>query len=43
MAKAHITNVIFGTMTLGYRVQGARVHDAATARISALNRNIYWR
>jgi aflatoxin B1 aldehyde reductase len=26
-----ITNIIFGTMTLGYRGYGARVHDAATA------------
>ena|ERR1700674_5763455 len=36
MAKAPITNVIFGTMTLGYRVHGARVHDAATARALVL-------
>jgi aflatoxin B1 aldehyde reductase len=31
MPKASITNIIFGTMTLGYRGYGARVHDAATA------------
>ena len=31
MPKAAITNIIFGTMTLGYRGYGARVHDAATA------------
>ena len=31
MSKAPITNIIFGTMTLGYRGYGARVHDAATA------------
>src|ERR1700722_18051627 len=31
MPKAPITNIIFGTMTLGYRGDGARVHDAATA------------
>jgi predicted aldo/keto reductase-like oxidoreductase len=31
MPKAPITNIIFGTMTLGYRGYGARVHDAATA------------
>ena len=31
MPKAPITSIIFGTMTLGYRGYGARVHDAATA------------
>ncbi len=31
MSKAPITNIILGTMTLGYRGYGARVHDAATA------------
>lgn len=31
MPKAHITNIIFGTMTLGYRGYGARVHDPAAA------------
>ena len=31
MPKAPITNIIFGTMTLGYRGYGARVHDAAIA------------
>src|ERR1700730_6635893 len=31
MPKAPVTNIIFGTMTLGYRGYGARVHDAATA------------
>src|SRR5277367_6425840 len=31
MPKAPITNITFGTMTLGYRGYGARVHDAATA------------
>jgi aflatoxin B1 aldehyde reductase len=31
MPKAPIANIIFGTMTLGYRGYGARVHDAATA------------
>jgi aflatoxin B1 aldehyde reductase len=31
MPKAPITNITFGTMTLGYRGFGARVHDAATA------------
>jgi aflatoxin B1 aldehyde reductase len=31
MPKAPISNIIFGTMTLGYRGYGARVHDAATA------------
>jgi aflatoxin B1 aldehyde reductase len=31
MPKAPITNIIFGTMTLGYSGYGARVHDAATA------------
>src|SRR3981189_634561 len=31
MLNAPITNIIFGTMTLGYRGYGARVHDAATA------------
>ena len=31
MPQAPITNIIFGTMTLGYRGYGARVHDAATA------------
>jgi aflatoxin B1 aldehyde reductase len=31
MPKAPITNIIFGTMTLGYRGYGTRVHDAATA------------
>jgi aflatoxin B1 aldehyde reductase len=31
MPKAPITNIIFGTMTLGYRGYGARVHDTATA------------
>ena len=31
MPKAPLTNIIFGTMTLGYRGYGARVHDAATA------------
>src|SRR6266478_974897 len=31
MPEAPITNIIFGTMTLGYRGYGARVHDAATA------------
>jgi aflatoxin B1 aldehyde reductase len=31
MPKAPITNIIFGTMTLGYRGYGARVRDAATA------------
>jgi aflatoxin B1 aldehyde reductase len=31
MPKAPITNIIFGTMTLGYRGYGARIHDAATA------------
>ena len=30
MPKAPITNITFGTMTLGYRRYGARVHDAAT-------------
>ena len=30
MPKAPITNITFGTMTLGYRGYGARVHDAAT-------------
>ena len=29
--KPPVTNIIFGTMTLGYRGYGARVHDAATA------------
>ena len=29
--KPPITNIIFGTMTLGYHGYGARVHDAATA------------
>jgi aflatoxin B1 aldehyde reductase len=33
MPKAPITNIIFGTMTLGYRGYGARVHDAATAHV----------
>ena len=31
LPKAPIANIIFGTMTLGYRGYGARVHDAATA------------
>src|SRR6201989_2259162 len=31
MPKAPITNITFGTMTLGYRGYGARVHDAAAA------------
>ena len=31
MPKTPITNIIFGTMTLGYHGYGARVHDAATA------------
>src|ERR1700693_3078182 len=31
MPKAPVTNITFGTMTLGYRGYGARVHDAATA------------
>jgi aflatoxin B1 aldehyde reductase len=31
MPKAPITNIIFGTMTLGYHGYGARVDDAATA------------
>src|SRR5882762_7158970 len=31
MPNAPITNIIFGTITLGYRGYGARVHDAATA------------
>src|ERR1700722_20001334 len=31
MPKPPITNITFGTMTLGYRGYGARVHDAATA------------
>ncbi|WP_426437631.1 aldo/keto reductase family protein [Bradyrhizobium genosp. P] len=31
MPKAPITNFTFGTMTLGYRGYGARVHDAAIA------------
>src|SRR3981189_3773080 len=31
MPKAPITNITSGTMTLGYRGYGARVHDAATA------------
>jgi aflatoxin B1 aldehyde reductase len=31
MPKAPISNIVFGTMTLGYRGYGARVHDAATA------------
>ncbi|HJY52055.1 MAG TPA: aldo/keto reductase [Stellaceae bacterium] len=31
MPKAPITNITFGTMTLGYSGYGARVHDAATA------------
>jgi hypothetical protein len=31
MPKAPITNIVFGTMTLGYRGYGARIHDAATA------------
>jgi aflatoxin B1 aldehyde reductase len=31
MSKSPITNIIFGTMTLGYHGYGARVHDAATA------------
>ena len=31
MPKAPITNITFGTMTLGYRGYGARVHDPATA------------
>src|SRR4030081_1214091 len=31
MPEASVTNIIFGTMTLGYRGYGARVHDAATA------------
>ena len=31
MPKAPITNITFGTMTLGYRGYGARVHDTATA------------
>jgi aflatoxin B1 aldehyde reductase len=31
MPKAPITNIIFGTMTLGYGGYGARIHDAATA------------
>jgi aflatoxin B1 aldehyde reductase len=31
MPKAPITNIIFGTMTLGYRGYGARVHDAPSA------------
>src|SRR4029077_14804305 len=31
MPETPITNIIFGTMTLGYHGYGARVHDAATA------------
>jgi aflatoxin B1 aldehyde reductase len=31
MPEAPITNIIFGTMTLGYRGYAARVHDAMTA------------
>ena len=31
MTKVPISNIIFGTMTLGYRGYGARVHDTATA------------
>ncbi len=31
MPKAPITNIIFGTMTLGYRGYGARIHEGATA------------
>src|ERR1700724_1922183 len=31
MPKAPVPTIIFGTMTLGYRGYGARVHDAATA------------
>src|ERR1700756_5779020 len=31
MPKAPITNITFGTMTLGYRGYGTRAHDAATA------------
>ena len=31
MPKVPIANITFGTMTLGYRGYGARVHDAATA------------
>jgi aflatoxin B1 aldehyde reductase len=31
MPKAPITNIIFATMTLGYRGYGARVHDAPSA------------
>src|ERR1700736_3211801 len=31
MPKAPITNIIFGTMTLGYRGYGARVHEVPTA------------
>ena len=31
MPKSPITNITFGTMTLGYRGYGTRVHDAATA------------
>jgi len=30
-AQSPITNITFGTMTLGYRGYGARIHDAATA------------
>jgi aflatoxin B1 aldehyde reductase len=31
MPEAPITNIIFGTMTLGYSGYGARVHEAAIA------------
>src|ERR1700737_4567587 len=31
MPKAPITNIIFGTLALGYRGYGARVHDAPSA------------
>ncbi len=29
--RAPVTNIVFGTMTLGYRGYGSRVHDTATA------------
>ena len=30
--KEPVTSIIFGTMTLGYRGYGARVHDLPTAQ-----------
>ena len=36
MPKVPIANITFGTMTLGYRGYGARVHDAATRRRNVL-------